>query len=180
MDEINVPVQLIFGEHDRLSPPSVGEEMVNLIADARLSVLEGAGSSQVTLSDQLSSKTRCGRSLPRVPRLPATEKDSDALCLCHARPPRRTRDPVLHCGRSLRPGLVSTSISCTWAGRLRTTMASSSAASSSVISPIGRQRMRSSRAEPYNRAGLFESVIVRRFDARVERGASAAPFTRFP
>jgi 3-oxoadipate enol-lactonase len=43
MDEINVPVQLIFGEHDRLSPPTIGEEMVELIADARLSVLEGAG-----------------------------------------------------------------------------------------------------------------------------------------
>jgi uncharacterized protein len=34
-------------------------------------------------------------------------------------------------------------------------------------------------AEPYNRAGLFESVVVRPFDARVERGAPAAPFTRF-
>jgi hypothetical protein len=33
-------------------------------------------------------------------------------------------------------------------------------------------------AEPYNRAGLFESVVVRRFDARVERGTSAEPFTR--
>jgi uncharacterized protein YciI len=32
-------------------------------------------------------------------------------------------------------------------------------------------------AEPYNCAGLFESVIIRRFDARIERGASAAPFT---
>ena len=32
--------------------------------------------------------------------------------------------------------------------------------------------------EPYNRAGLFESVIIRRFDARIERGAPAAPFTR--
>ncbi|MGZ0218256.1 MAG: alpha/beta fold hydrolase [Acidimicrobiales bacterium] len=43
MEEINVPVQLIFGEHDRLSPPSIGEEMVDLITDARLEVLEGAG-----------------------------------------------------------------------------------------------------------------------------------------
>ncbi len=31
--------------------------------------------------------------------------------------------------------------------------------------------------EPYNRAGLFESVVIRRFDARVERGAPAEPFT---
>jgi len=43
LEEIEVPVQLIFGEHDRLSPPSIGEEMVGLIADARLAVLEGAG-----------------------------------------------------------------------------------------------------------------------------------------
>ena len=30
--------------------------------------------------------------------------------------------------------------------------------------------------EPYNRAGLFESVVIRGFDARVERGAGAPPF----
>lgn len=40
---IDVPVQLIFGEHDRLTPPSNGEEMVALIPDARLAVLDGAG-----------------------------------------------------------------------------------------------------------------------------------------
>ena len=43
MADIDVPVQLIFGEHDRLTPPSIGEKMVELIADARLAVLEGAG-----------------------------------------------------------------------------------------------------------------------------------------
>ena len=43
LEDIDVPVQLIFGEHDRLTPPSIGEEMVGLIADARLTVLEGAG-----------------------------------------------------------------------------------------------------------------------------------------
>lgn len=41
--EIDVPVQLIFGRHDRLTPPANGEEMVEVIADARLAVLEGAG-----------------------------------------------------------------------------------------------------------------------------------------
>ncbi len=43
MDEIDVPVQLIFGEHDRLTPPSIGEDMVERIADARLNVIDGAG-----------------------------------------------------------------------------------------------------------------------------------------
>ncbi len=41
--EIDVPVQLIFGEHDRLTPPSIGESMLALISESRLSVVPKAG-----------------------------------------------------------------------------------------------------------------------------------------
>ena len=39
----DVPVQLIFGSDDRLTPPSIGQEMLTLLPDARLHVIEGAG-----------------------------------------------------------------------------------------------------------------------------------------
>ena len=39
----DVPVQLIFGSDDRLTPPSIGEELVTLMPNARLHVIEGAG-----------------------------------------------------------------------------------------------------------------------------------------
>ncbi len=41
--DIDVPVQLIFGSEDTLTPPSIGEEMATILPDARLAVLEGAG-----------------------------------------------------------------------------------------------------------------------------------------
>ena len=40
---IGVPVQLIYGEHDRLTPPSIGREMLRRIPNARLDVLADAG-----------------------------------------------------------------------------------------------------------------------------------------
>lgn len=40
---LDVPVQLIFGRDDRLTPPGIGEEMLDLLPDARLAVLDGAG-----------------------------------------------------------------------------------------------------------------------------------------
>ncbi len=40
---IDVPVQLIFGEHDRLTPPSIGEQMRDRIAGAQLHVIADAG-----------------------------------------------------------------------------------------------------------------------------------------
>ncbi len=40
---IKVPVQLIYGEHDRLTPSSIGQEMLHLIRDARLNVIPDAG-----------------------------------------------------------------------------------------------------------------------------------------
>ena len=43
LTEIDVPVQLVFGEHDRLTPPSIGESMLALITDSRLSVIPDAG-----------------------------------------------------------------------------------------------------------------------------------------
>ena len=43
LGDIDVPVQLIFGELDRLTPPSIGEDMVQQIPDARLMVLDGIG-----------------------------------------------------------------------------------------------------------------------------------------
>ncbi|MDH3683846.1 MAG: alpha/beta fold hydrolase [Acidimicrobiia bacterium] len=38
-----VPVQLIFGAEDRLTPPSIGYEMLDLLPDATLAVLDDAG-----------------------------------------------------------------------------------------------------------------------------------------
>ena len=40
---INVPVQLIYGEHDRLTPPAIGEDLLARITDARLDIIEDAG-----------------------------------------------------------------------------------------------------------------------------------------
>ncbi|MBT4016443.1 MAG: alpha/beta fold hydrolase [Alphaproteobacteria bacterium] len=40
---IDVPVQLIYGEHDRLTPPAIGETLLEKIADARLGIVEDAG-----------------------------------------------------------------------------------------------------------------------------------------
>ena len=41
--ELAVPTQLIFGADDALTPPSIGETMLGLLPDARLSIIEGAG-----------------------------------------------------------------------------------------------------------------------------------------
>lgn len=38
-----MPVQLIYGSEDRLTPPSIGQEMIRLLPEARLAVLDGAG-----------------------------------------------------------------------------------------------------------------------------------------
>ncbi len=43
LDSIRVPVQLIFGADDRLTPVSIGEEMQARIAHARLAVIARAG-----------------------------------------------------------------------------------------------------------------------------------------
>ncbi len=43
LGQLAVPVQLIFGSEDRLTPPSIGEEMVELLPNAELEVLDGAG-----------------------------------------------------------------------------------------------------------------------------------------
>lgn len=40
---IDVPVQLIFGADDRLTPPANGDKMVDAIPDARLAIIPGAG-----------------------------------------------------------------------------------------------------------------------------------------
>ena len=40
---IDVPVQLVWGEHDRFFPVKWAEEMVGTFPDARLEVIEGAG-----------------------------------------------------------------------------------------------------------------------------------------
>ena len=40
---IAVPVLLIYGAEDRLTPPTLGEEMQRAISGARLAVIEGAG-----------------------------------------------------------------------------------------------------------------------------------------
>lgn len=40
---IEVPVQLVWGEHDRFFPPAWAEEMVGTFPDARLAVIAGAG-----------------------------------------------------------------------------------------------------------------------------------------
>ena len=38
-----MPIQLIFGSEDRLTPPEIGEDMMGMLADARLAILDGAG-----------------------------------------------------------------------------------------------------------------------------------------
>lgn len=43
LSEIQVPVQLIFGADDRLTPPSIGAQMSEMIPNARLSVLDDSG-----------------------------------------------------------------------------------------------------------------------------------------
>ncbi len=40
---ISVPVQLIYGAEDRLTPPAIGRAMAETIPGARLAVIEGAG-----------------------------------------------------------------------------------------------------------------------------------------
>ncbi len=41
--DFDVPVQLIFGEHDKLTPPSIGDTMMEKIPNARMAVIEDAG-----------------------------------------------------------------------------------------------------------------------------------------
>ena len=36
-------MQLIYGEQDQFTPPSIGEDMKDQLANARLSILAGAG-----------------------------------------------------------------------------------------------------------------------------------------
>lgn len=43
LQNLAMPVQLIFGAMDELTPPSIGEEMLGLLPDARLAVVPGAG-----------------------------------------------------------------------------------------------------------------------------------------
>lgn len=43
LHQLTMPVQLIFGGDDRLTPPSIGEDMLTLLGDARLAILDGAG-----------------------------------------------------------------------------------------------------------------------------------------
>ena len=43
LDTISVPVQLIYGAEDRLTPPSIGREMQQQIPGAGLEIIEGAG-----------------------------------------------------------------------------------------------------------------------------------------
>ena len=43
LTDFDVPVQLIFGEHDKLTPPSIGETMMAKIPNARMAVIEDAG-----------------------------------------------------------------------------------------------------------------------------------------
>jgi 3-oxoadipate enol-lactonase len=40
---LEMPIQLIFGSEDRLTPPELGAKLQTMLNDARLSVLEGAG-----------------------------------------------------------------------------------------------------------------------------------------
>jgi 3-oxoadipate enol-lactonase len=40
---LDMPVQLIFGSEDLLTPPTIGLEMIDMLPNARLAVLEGAG-----------------------------------------------------------------------------------------------------------------------------------------
>ncbi|MGH1492423.1 MAG: alpha/beta fold hydrolase [Acidimicrobiales bacterium] len=41
--KLTMPVQLIFGSEDQLTPPSIGREMTELLPNAQLAVLDGAG-----------------------------------------------------------------------------------------------------------------------------------------
>lgn len=43
LPSITAPTQLVFGSDDRLTPASIGEEMVSIMSDASLAVIEGAG-----------------------------------------------------------------------------------------------------------------------------------------
>lgn len=43
LPSIDAPTQLIFGSDDRLTPPSIGAEMVSILPDATLAVIDGAG-----------------------------------------------------------------------------------------------------------------------------------------
>lgn len=43
LQRLSVPVQLIFGEADLLTPPSIGEAMLDMVNDGRLAVLPRAG-----------------------------------------------------------------------------------------------------------------------------------------
>jgi len=43
VSNIDVPVQLIYGEHDRLTPPAIGETLAEKIVGARLDIVEDAG-----------------------------------------------------------------------------------------------------------------------------------------
>tara|TARA_B100000315_G_scaffold249276_2_gene280258 strand:+ start:5952 stop:6767 length:816 start_codon:yes stop_codon:yes gene_type:complete len=41
--DFDLPVQLIFGEHDKLTPPSIGETMLEKMPSAKMAVIEDAG-----------------------------------------------------------------------------------------------------------------------------------------
>ena len=43
IDRISVPTLLLYGEHDRLTPPTVGKALHERIAGSELTVIEGAG-----------------------------------------------------------------------------------------------------------------------------------------
>ena len=43
LGSLTVPVQLVFGSEDELTPPRIGEEMLELLPNAALAVLDGAG-----------------------------------------------------------------------------------------------------------------------------------------
>lgn len=43
LSDITVPVQLIYGQDDKLTPPSLGEQLKNKIKNSRLDIIEDAG-----------------------------------------------------------------------------------------------------------------------------------------
>ena len=43
LSDFLVPVQLIFGEHDKLTPPSIGETMLSQFPNARLNIVSDSG-----------------------------------------------------------------------------------------------------------------------------------------
>ena len=43
LDQLTMPVQLIFGSEDQLTPPSLGHDLNELLPNAQLEVLDGAG-----------------------------------------------------------------------------------------------------------------------------------------